>query len=124
MASVLTARANRIESIDEAAWKDAVVTATRHAPGRLAFMTPAHHLIRNYAVRQLPRSGRPLAIADIAAATGIAVAAAHAIAADLERHLFFVVREGQDHISWAFPVTVDETPHHLTLDSGESIFGA
>ena len=125
MSSVLTARANIIQAIDEDAWKDAVVTSTAHMPGRLAFMTPAHHRIRNFAVRELPRNGgRPLAIADIATATSIPEAATRAIIAELERHLFFVVRAGEDHVSWAYPVTVDETPHWVTLGTGESIFGA
>jgi hypothetical protein len=47
-----------------------------------------------------------------------------AIVAELERHFFFVVRGGEDHVSWAYPVTVDETPHRVTLGTGESIFGA
>jgi hypothetical protein len=125
MSSVLTARANIIQAIDEEAWKQAVVTATAHMPGRLAFMTPAHHRIRNFAVRELPRNGgRPLAVADIATATSIPEATTRAIVAELERHLFFVVRGGEDHVSWAYPVTVDETPHRVTLGTGESIFGA
>jgi hypothetical protein len=94
-------------------------------PRRLAFMTPAHHLVRNAAVRGLPgNGGRPLSMAQVATAAGVPEAATRAIAAELERNLFFVVRDGEDHISWAFPVTVDPTPHHVTLGSGESIFGA
>jgi hypothetical protein len=125
MSSVLIARANLIESTDEDAWKEAAAASIAHMPARLAFMTPAHHRIRNFAVRELPRNGgRPLAIADIAAATGTPEAATRAIVAELERQLFFVVREGEDHVSWAYPVTVDRTPHRLMFGTGESVFGA
>lgn len=125
MSSVLTARANLIQAIDEDAWKGEVVASIAHMPERLAFMTPAHHRVRNFAVRELPRhGGRPLAIADIAGATDTPEAATRAIVSELERNLFFVVRGGVDHVSWAYPVTVDETPHRLTFGTGESIFGA
>jgi len=125
MATVLVARNNTFERIDEAAWKDAVAAHVRHMPQRLAFMTPAHHRVRNAAVRGLPGNlGRPLSIAQVAAAAALPEAATRAIAAELERNLFFVVRKGEDFISWAFPVTCDPTPHHVVLGSGEPIFGA
>ncbi len=125
MPSVLTAHGKTIGRIDEATWKQAVIAAVAHMPRRLTFMTPAHHRVRNAAVRELPRNGgRPLSITQVAAMAGVPEAAARAIAAELERNLFFVVRQDEDHVSWAFPVTSDPTPHRLVFDSGESIFGA
>jgi len=125
MGSVLAGRGSRFERIDEGAWKKAVIAAVAHMPQRLAFMTPAHHLVRNAAVREMPRNGgRPLSMAQVAAAAGVPEASARTIAAELERNLFFVVRKDQDHISWAFPVTVDQTPHEVTLGSSEAIYGA
>ena len=32
---------------------------------------------------------------------------------DRERSLFFLVRDGDGAVSWAFPVTAARTPHHL-----------
>ena len=43
---------------------------------------------------------------------------------DLEKHLFFLVRNARGAVSWAFPVTCDRTPHGLTFSTGERIFGA
>ncbi len=125
MSTVLVARANRFERIDEDGWKAAVAEHITHMPSRLAFMTPAHHRVRNAAVLGLPSNGgRQMSMAQLAAAAGVPEADTRAIAAELERNLFFVVRAGEDHISWAFPVTCDPTPHRLEFDSGESIFGA
>ncbi len=125
MSSVLVGRGNTFERIDEEAWKAAVANAVTHMPGRLAFMTPSHHRVRNAAVRELPlNGGLPLSMAQVARAAAVPEAAVPRIAAELERNLFFVVRSDEDYISWAFPVTSDRTPHHLTFDSGESIFGA
>jgi len=43
---------------------------------------------------------------------------------ELERNLFFLVRNGQGAVSWAYPVTVDDTPHHLTFSTGEQLYAA
>ena len=44
--------------------------------------------------------------------------------AELERRLFFLVRNEEGAVSWAFPVTVDKTPHRLTFSTGERLHGA
>ncbi len=125
MTTVLICRNNAFERIDDSAWMNAVAAHVTHMPQRLAFMTPAHHRVRNAAVLGLPQNGgRPLSMTQLAAAARVPEAQTRSIAAELERNLFFVVRAGEDHISWAFPVTSDETPHRVMFDSGESIFGA
>ncbi len=43
---------------------------------------------------------------------------------DLEKHLFFLVRNAAGNVSWAFPVSSDRTPHRLRLSTGERIFAA
>ncbi len=126
MPTVLIARNNVFERIDEQGFRDAVAEhVTKRMPGRLAFMMPAHHRVRNAAVLGLPRNGgRPLSMTQLAEAAGLPEGETRAIAAELERNLFFVVRGDADHVSWAFPVTSDVTPHRVEFDSGESIFGA
>ena len=46
------------------------------------------------------------------------------ILADLEKHLFFLVRDGNGDVSWAFPVTVDSTGHSLSFSTGERLDAA
>jgi hypothetical protein len=48
----------------------------------------------------------------------------NAILEELERNLFFLVRNEQGAVSWAYPVTVDHTPHHLTFTTGEQLYAA
>ncbi len=125
MSFVRIGHGTSIERMDEVAWKEAVVAHIAHMPARLAFMTPAHHRVRNAAVLALARSGgRPLSMAQLAAAAGVDEADTRAVAAELERGLFFVVRQSDDFVSWAYPVTVDRTPHRVTFSSGETVFGA
>jgi hypothetical protein len=91
----------------------------------LDFMTPAHHAVRNCVVRELPRTGgAPLPAKQIAAALHLHVSRVAGLLDDLERHLFFVVRNAAGDVTWAFPVTVARTPHRLRFSTGERVSGA
>jgi hypothetical protein len=91
---------------------------------RLAFMSPQHHQIRDFAVREMPRESRALSPQKIGQVTALDQARVVAILEDLERHLFFLVREADGNVSWAFPVTTCRTAHRLTFSTGETTFGA
>ena len=43
---------------------------------------------------------------------------------ELERNLFFLVRNEQGNVSWAFPVTAERTPHQLSFSTGERLNAA
>ena len=43
---------------------------------------------------------------------------------ELEKARFFVVRPNHQDISWAFPVTVEATPHALAFNTGERCYAA
>ena len=91
----------------------------------LGFMTPQHHAVRNFVVVELPRNhGRPLSPARIAAALHQEPGIVIRLLEDLERHLFFLVRDRRGNVSWAFPVSSDRTPHRLRFSTGERIFAA
>jgi CRP-like cAMP-binding protein len=107
---------------------DAFVQAIKRLPARmasrLAFMTRNHYVVRDFAVREMPRQDRPLSPLQIAQVTALDSQRVSAILADLEKNLFFLVRDSDGCVSWAFPVTTSRTPHHLTFSTGENIFGA
>ena len=91
----------------------------------LAFMTPAHHAVRNFVVRELPRNhARALTPAQIATSLPLEAKVVAAVLDELEAHLFFLVRNARGDVSWAFPVTSDRTPHNLRFSTGERIYGA
>ena len=91
---------------------------------RLAFMTSEHHVVRDFVVREMPRQGSPMTPAGIASVTGLDAQKVSAILPDLERNLFFLVRDADGNVSWAFPVTTAVTAHRLGFSTGEKIFGA
>ena len=73
---------------------------------RLAFITRDHHLVRDFVVREMPQQSRSISPQQIALVTGLDLPKVSAVLKDLERHLFFLVRDSKANVSWAFPVTI------------------
>lgn len=124
MESVLIGRGKAIEKIRRADWERELESAPEHIRERLAFMSEEHHRVRNFVVRELPRRGSAIPLDVIADELGIPRARTSTIVDDLERNLFFLVRAGGEEVSWAFPVTVDDTGHRLVFSTGERLDAA
>jgi hypothetical protein len=122
--TVLIGRGKTITGISQADWEQELKSAPEHIVERLAFMSDEHHLVRNFVVRELPRLGRAISLDAISRALGISRSRVSGIVEDLERNLFFLVREGGAEVSWAFPVTVDDTGHRLVFSTGERLDAA
>ncbi len=105
-------------------WRRQVAGTAQQADTRLGFMSPAHHLVRNFVVRELPRLGEPMSSEFIAQAVHLPGGQVHAILDELERHMTFIFRNAQGAVVWAYPVTAATTPHHLTFSTGERINAA
>ncbi|MCG6927774.1 MAG: hypothetical protein LJF30_21020 [Acidobacteria bacterium] len=108
----------------EATWEVRLAQAPEEFRKVLAFMSPDHHLVRYYVVLELPRAGRPLTPGAIAEALGLPEPRVRIVLEELERNLFFLVRNDDGAVTWAFPVTVAETPHHLSFSTGERLDAA
>ena len=122
---ILIGRGAAIEALPAAIWRGEVEQMRTHGSTRLAFMTPDHHRVRAFVVRELPRNqGEPLAPRQVAAGLDLPLQRVVDILDELERNLFFLVRDEAGRVSWAFPVTSDRTPHHLRFSSGERLWGA
>jgi hypothetical protein len=91
---------------------------------RLSFMTKEHHRVRDFVVAELPRFGRALPPEHIAEKTHLPLERVEVILAELEVNRFFLVRDDERRVSWAFPVTSEKTPHRLELSTGEAIHAA
>ncbi len=87
-------------------------------------MSEDHHRVRNFVVAELPRAGTALPPAVIAARLDLPLEQVAHILDDLEKHLVFLFRNPQGEVAWAYPVTVDPTPHRVTFSSGEKIYAA
>jgi hypothetical protein len=105
--------------LPRALWQRAMASGARRAGSRTGFMTDDHHRVRDFAVSALPGRGAPLAPEAIAEALELPVARVVSLLDDLERHLTFLFRNEDGAVTWAYPVTVDETPHHVSFSTGE-----
>jgi hypothetical protein len=113
-----------LTSLPTVDWKRLVLAAIERGRKRLDFMSDEHHAIRRSAVTELVRAGRPIAPETFSRQLGISTSRTDEILDDLERNLFFLVRNEEGAVSWAFPVTTDRTPHKLTFSTGERLYGA
>src|ERR1700682_1212041 len=111
--SVLTAHGREFYRRPVAEWQAAVRRATHKMRDRLAFMTVEHHAVRNFVVAGLPGFRRALSLAQVAEHVNLPSTRVQTIIEELERNLFFLVRNAVREVAWAFPLTADQTPHEL-----------
>lgn len=110
--------------IPRAIWRRQVDKVGQKIEAALGFMTAEHHLVRNFAVRELPRVGEPLSPQFISQRLDLPVARVNAILDELERNLTFLFRNPHGAVAWAYPVTADQTPHRVTFSTGEQVYAA
>jgi hypothetical protein len=90
----------------------------------LDFMSEDHHAVRDFSVLELPRVGEPLTPEFIAQELGLTLPRVTGILDDMEAHMTFLFRNERGAVTWAYPVTVDHTPHHVTFSTGEQVYAA
>jgi len=121
---ILIGQGDSIREIPRPVWERNLRRTPDHAQNRLDFMSEDHHRIRRLAVVDLARQGTPLEPDYFAERLRLDRDRVVEILEELERRLFFLVRNPDGAVSWAFPVTVDRTPHRLTFSTGERLHGA
>lgn len=121
---ILVGSEDEMMRVPAADWKRQLAEAPARIARRLDYMSDDHHRVRYHVVRHLPRAGAPLSPEAISDALRLSPATTAKILDDLERHLLFLVRNEEGAVSWAFPVTVDETPHRLVFNTGERLYAA
>jgi len=108
--------------IPGALWRRMVRANARQTPQTLRFMTPDHHRVRDFAVERLLRTGTPLPPDEIARVLALAPERVNEILDELERHLTFLFRRSGPEVTWAYPVTVEPTPHRARASTGEEAY--
>ena len=90
----------------------------------MGFMTEDHRRVHHFTVKELPRIGKPLSPEFISQNLGLTPERVVSLLIDLEQHMTFLFRNSKGEVTWAYPVTVDKTPHHLTFSTGEQVYAA
>ena len=105
-------------------WQQEVLRSARVAKESHPFMTANHHRVRDFVVREMPRLAQPIPPEVIAHELNMEINQIISILDELERTLTFLYRNERGAVTWAYPVTVEPTPHRITFSSGEQIFAA
>ena len=105
-------------------WEKQIEKAMSKAKISTEFMTPEHRLVHHFVVREMPRLGRPIPSELVAEELALAPERVSEILRDLEKHLTFLCSNSDGDVSWAYPVTVDKTPHAITFHTGERLYAA
>jgi hypothetical protein len=120
--SVLLGVGRYLIPIPRLAWQPMMRANARKISAGLRFMSTDHHRVRDYVVAELPRAGAPLPPETIAAALDLPIAQVREILDEFERRLTFLFRNDHGAVTWAYPVTVEETPHHAHFSTGEDAY--
>jgi len=122
--TILAGRGREIVEIPREQWENNLAEAPERMKPRLDWMSERHHAVRYFVVEELARFGKPIPPDLISERLRIHLEDANRILDDLEKHLFFLVRNDSGEVSWAFPLTVEQTPHQLTFSTGEKVYAA
>ena len=105
-------------------WEKQMAKAKKKFDQETRFMTEDHRLVHHFVVRELPFLGRPMPPDYAAEGLEMDPGRVTAILDDLEKHMTYLFRNEKGEVIWAYPVTVDKTPHQVTFDTGEQLFAA
>jgi hypothetical protein len=122
--SLLIGVGPQIRRVPDDSFVQSIRSLPAHMAARLSFMTKHHHAVRDFVVREMPRQAAPISPEAIAKTSGIDPKEVSAVLSDLEKNLFFLVRNPRGNVEWAFPVTTAVTAHKLTFSTGENTYGA
>ena len=122
--NVFVGRGKQILTVPRSMWMQHLDEIPQHSQSRLGFMTEAHHQVRYLVVKELVNRQKPVKPGFISEQLNLPLEKVNAILEELESKLFFLVRNNQGAVAWAYPVTVETTPHLLNFSRGERLYGA
>jgi hypothetical protein len=111
-------------SIPPSLWEKQIAKARKRVRRERGFMSEEHRRVHHHVVRELPRLGEPFSAESIAEQVGLSLDQVENILKDLEEHMTFLFRNREGAVVWAYPVTVEPTPHHVTFSTGEQLYAA
>jgi hypothetical protein len=121
---ILLGRDQKMLEVSQATWEQHLAQIPQHSQSRLSFMTDTHHQIRYFVVKELVNRQKPIGPELISEKLNLPLELVKSTLEELERKLFFLARNTQGEVTWAYPVTVDITPHKIDFSSGERLYGA
>jgi hypothetical protein len=105
-------------------WQKQIVQGKRKFEKEHGSLSEEERLIHHFVVRELPGNGKPLSAELISDKLGFPADRVKDTLDCLEKRMAFLFRNGDGDVIWAYPVTVEKTPHKITFDTGEQLYAA
>jgi len=124
MDRILIGRGQQFLELQMSLWNKHLTQIPQQSQSKLLFMTDTHHRVRSFVVKKLAEMQEPITPEFIANRLNMQLARVTAILEEMENNLFFLVRNEKGAVTWAFPVTVETTPHKLIFSTSLQLYGA
>jgi hypothetical protein len=105
-------------------WQKQIAKGKRKFEKVHGSLSEEKRLIHHFVVRELPHNGKPLSPELISNKLGFPADDVKDALDYLEKRMTFLYRNKDGDVVWAYPVTVDKTPHSITFDTGEKLYAA
>jgi hypothetical protein len=105
-------------------WQKQIAQGKRKFEKEHGSLSEEKRLIHHFVVRELPGNGKPLSPELISDKLGFPADRVKDALDYLEKRMTFLYRNEDGDVVWAYPVTVDKTPHSITFDTGEKLYAA
>lgn len=105
-------------------WQKQVAAGKRRFEKVSGALSRENRRIHHFVVKKLPEMGVPISQKVISDSLGISVDVVNSGLDFLEKQMTFLYRNKSGKVTWAYPVTVDKTPHRISFDTGEKLYAA
>ncbi len=105
-------------------WQKQIEKGKRRFETEYGKMPKDFRNVHHFVVRELPRIGKPLPEGMIAGELGIAIDRVRTALDYLEKRMTYLYRNKAGEVIWAYPVTVEKTPHRIAFNTGEELYAA
>jgi hypothetical protein len=105
-------------------WQKQIAQGKRKFEKEHGSLSEEKRLIHHFVVRELPCHGKPLSPELISDKLGYPVDRVRDALDYLEKRMTFLCRNADGDVVWAYPVTVDKTPHRISFNTGEKLYAA
>jgi hypothetical protein len=111
-------------SVPPILWEREVEKSRKKIETEMVSLSPDHRRVHHCVVRELPRAGKPMPPESVASELDMPLDRVKQILDELEKRMTFLFRNEEGAVVWAYPVTVEKTPHCLSFSTGEQLYGA
>jgi hypothetical protein len=105
-------------------WENQIFRMKRKLEKEYSSLSGEHHVVHHFVVRELADAGKPISPELVADRLDMPADRVKIILDDLEEGMTFLFRNTKGEVVWAYPGTVEKTPHHVSFNTGQELYAA